>query len=58
MFAGSLALKITTKGTKFLFLDAFIANKIALILLIPSSVMMLCGKIEQKSMIEKICKLC
>lgn len=53
-FAESIALSVTDEANKFLFLDSFTANKIALWLLLCSSVTMLVGKFRGTK-IEKLC---
>ncbi len=53
-FAEGIALSITNEANKFLFLDSFMANKIALWLLLCSSVTMLVGKFRGTK-IEKLC---
>ncbi len=53
-FAESIALSVTDEANKFLFLDSFTANKIALWFLLCSSVTMLVGKFRGTK-IEKLC---
>lgn len=53
-FAETIALSITDEENKFLFLDSFTANRIALWLLLFSSVTMLVGKFR-RTKIEKLC---
>ena len=55
-FAEDLAYKITNGNTKFLFLESFTANKIALWLLICTSVIRLLGRFNESKM-EKLCGL-
>ena len=56
LFAESIAFSVTNEVNKFLFLDSFTANKIALWLLLCSSVTMLVGKFKGTK-IEKLCSL-
>ena len=55
-FAENIALSVTNGVNKFLFLDSFTANKIAIWLLLCSSVIMLVGRFKGTK-IEKLCDL-